>query len=82
MKEHLVDEQDWFGWLLGGIATVISSLGAAIVTLWNQSEKKNAEAIDQLKVRAEKCEEDRIGLRIEMHDAKQRIAELEQKNAR
>ena len=73
MRENTVEETDWFGYLLGGIATVISTLAAAVFTLWNRSEQKNAHSIEILTTRSEKCEEDRVELRIEVHDLHQEV---------
>ena len=57
-------------WVLGGIASVVGTLAAAVTALWKLNESRNAKAIESLTMRADKCEQERTELRV-------RVAKLE-----
>lgn len=71
-------------WLLAGVATVIGTLASVIGLQYKRNEslnaqecKRNAQEIAELKVRAESCEKDRLGLSIECATIRSRAEHLE-----
>lgn len=64
-------------WILGGIASVVGTLAAAVATLWKMNESKNSKAIDDLRNQVNECTEDREKIRGECTDLRVRIAKLE-----
>lgn len=69
--------EDWLGWVLAGIVSIVGALSAAVVTLWTRSESKNAIAIEVLQKRSDACEQDRNNLHVEVGVLKKRVEQLE-----
>lgn len=64
---------DFVGWILTGVAAIVSTLAAVVATLWKANESKNSQAIEELERRVNKseqdirlCEEDRVELRVQL----------------
>jgi uncharacterized protein YlxW (UPF0749 family) len=61
-EKTIMQTDDWLGWILGGIVSVIAALATAVTTLWSRSEVRNAEAIKELEKQVAECEKDRRAL--------------------
>jgi len=55
------------------VATVVATLAAAVTTLWNRSEAKNAKAIEILERAVEKCQKEREALIVTVGRLEERL---------
>jgi len=74
------ESNNYMGWVLGSVATVVATLAAAVTTLWNRSEAKNAKAIEILERAVEKCEKEREALIVRVGRLEERLEHLGVKN--
>lgn len=86
-------ESSLFGWLLGGVATVVATLATAVATLFKMNEGKNTAAIsrqenmitklveqaDRLVERADDCEQDRRRLGESVARLETKLEQIEKK---
>ena len=70
--------EDWLGWVLAGIVSIVGTLAAAVATLWARSEAKNSLAIDVLQKRSDDCDKDRTALHVEVGRLTERVEHLEE----
>ena len=78
----MMNIEDWLGWVLGGIVTIIGTLAAAVTTLWAKSEAKNSLAIEVLQKRSDDCDKDRTTLHVEVGRLTERVEYLEDHRAK
>jgi septal ring factor EnvC (AmiA/AmiB activator) len=74
------------GWVTAGIATILATLSSAIAFLFKLRENENAKRLAELKsdvetinAKADKCEVEREGLRVECAVMRSKIETLEVK---
>ena len=72
-----MEVEQWAGWVLAGIVSIVGALAAAVTTLWSRSEAKNSLAIEILQAKANQCEKDRIVLHVQCGRLEERIEQLE-----
>lgn len=79
-----VEDQSFAAWFLAGVATIMSILATTIATLWKRNETRNANEIAELKrdsaelhVRAERCEDERAALRVDIARLETRLSIIE-----
>jgi septal ring factor EnvC (AmiA/AmiB activator) len=74
------------GWVTAGIATILATLSSAIAFLFKLRENENAKRLSELKsdvetinAKADKCEVEREGLKVECAVMRSKIETLEVK---
>ena len=83
-----MNNDNWLGWILTGIVSIIGALAAAVTTLWSRAESRNAEAIKALEAETielrranELCESDRRDLFARVARLEEQVKHLGGKNA-
>ena len=74
--------EEWLGWVMAGIVSVVGALAASVATLWARSEAKNSLAIEILQKRSDDCDKDRTDLHIEVARLEERVEQLEKDRAK
>jgi septal ring factor EnvC (AmiA/AmiB activator) len=80
------EENSLTGWMLAGIASVIATLTSTVAWLFKLRENENAKRLSELKsdvetinAKADKCEVEREGLKVECAVMRSKIETLEVK---
>jgi chromosome segregation ATPase len=81
-----IEQNSLTGWMLAGIATVIATLSSTVAWLFKLRENENAKRLSELKsdvetinAKADKCEVEREGLKVECAVMRSKIETLEVK---
>lgn len=78
------EAEGFFGWVLAGVAAIISALSGAVtwfyktqITDYKLNEAELKQEVAELRKMADVCEADRSNMRVELAVVKERIAALE-----
>ena len=81
-----IDYSSFFAWAMAGVASAISTLLGGVIAMWKLNETRNAteiaenkKEIQELKLRCDKCEDDRTDLLVTCARMETRLQQVEKK---